>query len=98
MLDPRPQEMTSAPHDAMHRVPFFQKQFGQIGAVLSSDAGDQRAFVRTIHLPVEFYRPASWFSFLFFPASLLPYQPLKSNMSPRRTAVTKASGSSDRSP
>src|SRR5437867_608937 len=43
-------------------------------------------------------RPASSYSFLILPASLPPYQPLKRRMSPRRTAVTRASCSSGRSP
>ena len=49
MLDARPQQITSAPHDAVHRVSFFQKQFAQIGAVLTGDPGNQRDFVGIIH-------------------------------------------------
>ena len=33
-----------AADEAMHLVTFFQKQFRQIGAILSGDTGDQRAF------------------------------------------------------
>jgi hypothetical protein len=50
MLDARSQQIASAPHDAMHRVPLFQKQFAQIGAVLTGDPGNQRDFVGILHL------------------------------------------------
>jgi len=45
MLDARSQQIASAPHDAVHRVPLFQKQLAQIGAVLTGDPGNQRDFV-----------------------------------------------------
>ena len=50
MLDARSQQIASAPHDAMHRVPLFQKQLAQIGAVLTRDPGNQRDFVGILHL------------------------------------------------
>ena len=49
MLDARSQQIASAPHDAVHRVPLFQKQLAQIGAVLTGDSGNQRDFVRIVH-------------------------------------------------
>ena len=49
MLDARSQQIASAPHDAVHRVPLFQKQFAQIGAVLTGDPGNQRDFVGIVH-------------------------------------------------
>ena len=45
MLDARSQQIASAPHDAVHRVPLFQKQLAQIGAVLTGDPGNQRDYV-----------------------------------------------------
>lgn len=49
MLDARSQQVASAPHDAMHRIPLFQKQLAQIGAVLAGDPGNQRDFVGILH-------------------------------------------------
>ena len=49
MLDARSQQIASAPHDAVHRVPLFQKQLAQIGAVLTGDSGNQRDFVGILH-------------------------------------------------
>jgi len=37
-------ECARASDDAMHFIPFAKQQFGQIRAVLSSDAGNQRFF------------------------------------------------------
>src|SRR5205823_7509929 len=49
MLDARSQQIASTPHDAVHRVPLFQKQLAQIGAVLTGDPGNQRDFVGILH-------------------------------------------------
>ena len=54
MVDARAQEIASAPHDAVHRVPLFQEQFGQVRAILTGDPGDQRDFVAISH-PVRFF-------------------------------------------
>ncbi len=56
MLDARSQQIASAPHDAVHRVPLFQKQLAQIGAVLTGDPGNQRDFVGILHLCQIFVR------------------------------------------
>ena len=42
MLDPRTEQVARPPHDPVNSVAFLQKQLGQIRAVLSGDAGDQR--------------------------------------------------------
>ena len=55
-LDARSQQIASAPHDARHRVPHFQKQLAQIGAVLTGDAGNQRDVVGIFHLCQIFIR------------------------------------------
>ena len=49
MLDARSQQIASAPHDAVHGVPLFQKQLAQIGAVLTGDPSNQRDFVGILH-------------------------------------------------
>ena len=49
MLDARSQQIASAPHDAVHHVPLFQKQLAQIGAILTGDPGNQRDFVGIVH-------------------------------------------------
>src|SRR5438034_8971042 len=49
MLDARSQQIAGAPHDSVHRVPLFQKQLAQIGAVLTGDPGNQRDFVGILH-------------------------------------------------
>ena len=54
MLDARSQQIASASHDAVHRVPLFQEQFGQIRAILTGDPGNQRDFVAISH-PVRFF-------------------------------------------
>src|SRR5437773_758116 len=42
--------MTGAPDDSVHRVALFQKQFGQIRAILTCDPSNQRNFVGILHL------------------------------------------------
>ena len=49
MVDARSQQIASAPHDAVHRVAPFQKQFGQIRAVLTGDPGNQGEFLGIFH-------------------------------------------------
>ena len=49
MVDARSQQIAGAPHDSVHRVPLFQKQLAQIGAVLTADSGNQRDFVGIVH-------------------------------------------------
>ena len=49
MLDARSQQIAGAPHNAVHRVPLFQKKLAQIGAVLTGDPGNQRDFVGIVH-------------------------------------------------
>src|SRR5437762_5810864 len=49
MLDARSQQIASTPHDTVHRVPLFQKQLAQIGAVLTGDPVNQRDFVGILH-------------------------------------------------
>jgi len=44
MLDARAQQVAGAADDSVDRVAFLQEQLGEIGAVLSSDAGNQRSF------------------------------------------------------
>ena len=56
MLDARSQQIASAPHNSVHRVPLFQKQFAQVGAVLTGDPGNQRDFVGILHLCQIFVR------------------------------------------
>ena len=56
MLDARSQQIASAPHNAVHRVPHFQKQFAQIGAILTGDPGNQRDLVGILHLNQIFVR------------------------------------------
>ena len=56
MVDAGSQEIASAPHDAVHRVHLFQKQFAQIGAILTGDPGNQRDFVAILHLS-QIFRP-----------------------------------------
>ena len=41
MLDPRTQQIARPADDSMNGVAFFQKQLGQIRAVLAGDAGDE---------------------------------------------------------
>ena len=53
VLDARSQQIASAPHNSVHRVPLFQKQFAQVGAVLT---GNQRDFVGILHLCQIFVR------------------------------------------
>jgi hypothetical protein len=53
MLDARSQQIASAPHNSVHRVPLFQKQFAQVGAVLT---GNQRDFVGILYLCQIFVR------------------------------------------
>jgi len=53
MVDARSQQIASAPHNSVHRVPLFQKQFAQVGAVLT---GNQRDFVGILHLCQIFVR------------------------------------------
>ena len=45
MLDPRTQQIACPAHDSMNGIAFLQKQLGQIRAVLSGDAGDERNLV-----------------------------------------------------
>ena len=40
----------SAALDAMHFIPLFQKEFGEIGAILTGDAGDQSSFQEGVFL------------------------------------------------
>jgi hypothetical protein len=49
MLDSGTQEIARAPDDTMNGVSFFQKQFRQIGTVLTGDAGNQRGFFVLVH-------------------------------------------------
>ena len=56
MLDARSRQIASAPHDAVHRVPLFQEQFGQIGAILTGYSDNQRDFVGILHLS-QIFRP-----------------------------------------
>ena len=44
VVDARGVEAGGAADDAMDFVAFFQQQFGEIGAVLTGDAGDECAF------------------------------------------------------
>ena len=37
-------ERARPPHDAVHLVPLVEEELGQVRAVLSGDAGDQRSF------------------------------------------------------
>ena len=41
-------EQRRAPLDAMHLVPLFQQQFGQVRPVLTGHAGDQRPFLHSV--------------------------------------------------
>jgi hypothetical protein len=45
MLDPRTEQIARPAHDSMNGVALFQKQLGQIRAVLSGDPGDQGGLV-----------------------------------------------------
>jgi hypothetical protein len=42
MVDAMRVEQAGAAFDAVHHVALFEQQFGEIGAVLTGDAGDQR--------------------------------------------------------
>ena len=48
MIDAAGVERTAAPDNAVHGVAFGQQQFGQIGAILAGDAGDEGDFVTSI--------------------------------------------------
>src|ERR1700730_16346955 len=54
--------MAGAPDDAVHHVAVFQKQFGQIRAILTCNPSNQRNFVGILHLS-QILRPN------FFPSS-----------------------------
>jgi hypothetical protein len=45
MLDPRTQQIAGPPHDSVNGITFFQKQLGQIRAILPGDAGDEGNFL-----------------------------------------------------
>src|ERR1700731_3819931 len=49
MFDARTEQIARAPHDSVDRVAFLQEQLGQIRAVLSGDAGDERGLVGILH-------------------------------------------------
>jgi hypothetical protein len=44
-------QIARAPDDSVNGVPFFQKQFSEVGAVLTGDAGNQRCFFIIVHDP-----------------------------------------------
>ncbi len=44
VFEPHGVERARTADDAMHLVPFFQQQLGQVGAILAGDAGDERAY------------------------------------------------------
>ena len=44
MFDPRAEQVARAPNDTVNGVAFGEEQFGEIGTVLTGDAGDERAF------------------------------------------------------
>jgi hypothetical protein len=56
MLDARSQQIAGTPHNSVHRVPLFQKQLAQVGAVLTGDPGNQRDFVGILHVCQVFVR------------------------------------------
>ena len=41
MFDARTQQVARPPNDAVHGVTFRQQQFGEIGTILTGDAGDE---------------------------------------------------------
>jgi hypothetical protein len=41
MFDARAQQVAGSPNNSMNRVPFFEKQFRQVRAILAGDAGDE---------------------------------------------------------
>jgi hypothetical protein len=53
MFDARTQEIARSSNHSMNRVSLFEEQFGQVRAILASDAGDQSGFGVPVHrLPV----------------------------------------------
>jgi hypothetical protein len=50
MVNAGPGEMARPSHNSVHRVALFQKQFGQIRAILTGYPGNQRDFVGICHL------------------------------------------------
>ena len=44
MIDPLGVKRGGAPFNTVNNIPFFEQQLGQVAAVLSRCAGDQRAF------------------------------------------------------
>ena len=44
VVDPRSVETTRPSLNAVHYVPFVEQKFGEVGAVLARNAGDQSCF------------------------------------------------------
>ena len=61
-------EQRSAALDAVHLVALFQQEFGQIGAVLAGDAGDECYFhigsINLAYSTILFWKPSPIGSFI----------------------------------